>query len=387
MSGKGLWLTSLGHSYNDMYFYLFPLLVPLFRTEFNLNYAQVGIIMTVFYAVVAVLSSTWGPLGNKMGHHRLLSFGFITASLGLLAVTISASLPLIALFVAVTSIGVSTFHPLATAMISFNKKRPGFSMGIFEGSGTVGGIFATVVISLLIISLGWRWTVALLALPGFWLAYLFSRKISIKKDPPNLQTIKRPTTFQIMVLFFTGRTIRGLAAGATLSFLPSYILDTWHLKPNVGSLIYASFFLGGLVGAVFLGYLADRINPIGLVTLSTLMPVLLIFLITLKITLPLGILLILLTGAFHLGFYPPHNLWLAESITQEQRGKYFGIGMSLETIAVAGAPGIFGLFADKAGLLTAFRSAVAVWLVAGLIFALIFVKEINRKVNDHGKSI
>jgi MFS transporter, FSR family, fosmidomycin resistance protein len=374
MTGKSLWLSSVGHSYNDMYFYLLPLLIPLFRMEFHLSYTQVGIIMSVFYLVVAVLSIAWGALSNKYGHYRLLSLGFLTAAMGLLAVTISSSLYLIVLFIAVMSMGASTFHPLATAMVSFDKRRPGFSMGIFEGSGTVGGIFATGVISLLIISLGWRWTVALLALPGLVLAYVFYKKTISMNDPPLMQTIKHPKTRRVIFLFFTGRTVRGLAAGATLSFLPSYIMEAWHLQTNTGSLIYMSFFIGGLVGAVALGYLADRLNPIGLATLSTLMPVLLIFVLTMKVILPLGVLLILLTGAFHLGFYPPHNLWIAESITQEQRSKYFGIGMGLETVAVAVAPGIFGLIADKAGIMIAFRSTTAVWLIAGILFAFVFAR-------------
>ena len=175
--------------------------------------------------------------------------------------------------------------------------------------------------------------------------------------------------------FFAGRTIRGLAAGAALSFLPSYILETWRLSPSAGSLVYATFYIGGLAGALCLGYLADRTSHIGLVSIATLMPVLLIFLITLNIALPFGILLLLLIGACSTGFYPPHNRWIAEGITRDQRGRFFGIGMTLETIAVAAAPGIFGLLADQAGLVVALRSTTFVWLVAGAIFAFVLFRE------------
>ena len=37
-------LHALGHSYNDMYFFIIPLLLPLFREEFSLSYFQSGLI-------------------------------------------------------------------------------------------------------------------------------------------------------------------------------------------------------------------------------------------------------------------------------------------------------------------------------------------------------
>ncbi|MDW7657000.1 MAG: MFS transporter [Bacillota bacterium] len=374
MVKKGLLATSIAHSYNDMYFYLFPLLMPLFRMEFALNYTQVGIVMTVFMAIIALFTSIWGSLGDKYDHHRVLSLGFVIATVGLLAVTLPTRFAWVVLFVALTGIGVSTFHPLATAMISFSISRPGFSMGVFEGSGTLGGIFATVVMSLLISSWGWRWTVVLLALPGLLLAFIFYRKVTIARVPNHAQTVQRPTALRVLMLFFTGRTLRGLAAGAVISFLPSYILEAWQLNPSTGSIIYATFFVGGLIGAVYLGHLADRISHILLVTITTLMPVLLIITVTLPVSLPFGVLILLLIGACFTGFYPPHNRWIAEGITQEQRGKYFGIGMTLETLAFAVAPGIFGFLADRAGLVTALRSTTSIWLIAGVFFTLVLIK-------------
>ncbi|MGI6114287.1 MAG: MFS transporter [Mahellales bacterium] len=375
MTNRNLLLGSVGHGYNDMYFYLFPMLIPLFRIEFNLNYSASGLIMTVYMAAVAVFSIAWGSLGDKMGYHRLLSIGFMAASIGLLLVTFAPNYYILVLLIALTSIGVSTFHPLATAMVSINTRKPGFSMGIFEGGGSIGGIFATVVMSLLINSWGWRWTTALLALPGFWLAYAFFSKAAVSNKSNQPHRINRPTTSKTLGLFFLGRITRGLAAGAVTSFLPSYILEAWKLTPNIGSIVYSTFFVGGLIGALYLGHLADRFNHILLVTITVLLPVPIIFLITQSVPLLLGIVLLIILGVCFIGFFPPHNRWIAEGITQQQRGKFFGLGMTLETIALAVSPGIFGFIADYAGLVASFKSVAIPWLISGLFFAIIFIRE------------
>ncbi len=379
MRDKTLILGSFGHGYNDMYFYILPILISLFRIEFNLNYTQTGLIMTVFMANVAVFSSAWGSLVGKLGYNRLLSLGFLVASLGLLTVTLASSYTVLILLISLTAIGVSTFHPLTTAMVSFNTKKPGLSMGVFESSGAAGTVFAIIVISLLIGSWGWRWTTALLALPGFWLAYAFLNKMGINKQVNQPHKVGRPTTVKILVLFFAGRTVRGLAAGAVLAFLPTYILEAWSLRPSMGSLVYSTFFLGGLIGALFFGHLADRLSHIGLVTVSTLIPAFFMLLITQNIPLPLGILYIIILGICFLGFFPPHNRWIAEGIKQEQRGKFFGFGFALETMAVAISPFLFGFIADQVSLVASFRSVSIPWLVGGLFFVVIFLFQRQSK--------
>ncbi len=378
MLNKTLVLGSIGHSYNDMYFYILPVLISLFRIELNLSYTEAGLIMTVFMAIVAVFSTAWGSLGSRLGYNRLLSLGFLAASLGLLAVTLVSNYIALIILVGFTGIGVSTFHPLTTAMVSFGIKRPGLSMGVFEGGGAAGAIFATIAVSLLINSWGWRWTTVLLAIPGFLLAYAFFNKMKIKKQEEQSLKVVRPTTVRALALFFTGRTIRGLAAGAVLTFLPTYILETWDLSPSMGSLVYSTFFIGGLIGAIIFGYLADKLSHIALVTVATLMPALFMFLITQDILLPLGILIIMILGICFVGFFPPHNCWISEGIKQEQRGKFFGFGAALETVAVAISPMIFGFIADEVSLVIAFRSVGIPWLAGGLFFAIVYGHEIIK---------
>jgi len=40
-------LNALGHAYNDVYLFIIPLLLPLFREEFQINYVQAGLILSI----------------------------------------------------------------------------------------------------------------------------------------------------------------------------------------------------------------------------------------------------------------------------------------------------------------------------------------------------
>ena len=58
-------LNALGHFYNDIYFFIIPFLLPLFREEFGINYIQSGLILTVHVALRSIFSLIFGYLGDK----------------------------------------------------------------------------------------------------------------------------------------------------------------------------------------------------------------------------------------------------------------------------------------------------------------------------------
>ena len=44
---KTLIVNALGHAYNDIYMFIIPLLLPLFREQFQINYVQSGLILSI----------------------------------------------------------------------------------------------------------------------------------------------------------------------------------------------------------------------------------------------------------------------------------------------------------------------------------------------------
>ncbi len=76
--------TSFAHALSDMYWFIFPVLLPLVKEEFGLSYIQAGLLVTSFTIVTGLGSFITGYLGDRFGRRIILSGGFLIASLALI---------------------------------------------------------------------------------------------------------------------------------------------------------------------------------------------------------------------------------------------------------------------------------------------------------------
>jgi len=116
-------LNALGHSYNDMYFFIIPFLLPLFREEFGINYVQSGLILTVHVALRSIFSLVFGYFGDKYKKKVIIASGFVCSSIFLGGLFWLNNIHTMVTFLFLLAIGVSTFHPLATAIVRENSKK------------------------------------------------------------------------------------------------------------------------------------------------------------------------------------------------------------------------------------------------------------------------
>jgi len=243
-------LNALGHSYNDMFFFIIPLLLPLFREEFGINYVQSGLILTVHVALRSIFSLLFGYLGDKYEKKVIMASGFICSSIFLGSLIWVNNINTIVVFLFLLAIGVSTFHPLATTMVRENSKsnQRGRNFGLFTAAGTSGLIVASVLFGVFVQIWGWKTTCLLLSFPGYFLGYAYLKS---KKDKKNHKAeAEREIKQSHIHLFFISLGIRSLGIWAVLSFLPFYATDYLGLKPEISAWIVSAYFIGVLLGAL-----------------------------------------------------------------------------------------------------------------------------------------
>jgi MFS family permease len=85
----------LGHSANDLFWFIIPLILPTLLIRYDLNFTQAGGILTTYLVVLAICSFAIGKLSDLFSRRTILSYGFFLASLGLSA---SAFAPSLAVF-------------------------------------------------------------------------------------------------------------------------------------------------------------------------------------------------------------------------------------------------------------------------------------------------
>ncbi|RLC34613.1 MAG: hypothetical protein DRH33_09150 [Candidatus Nealsonbacteria bacterium] len=371
-------LISLGHFYNDIYFFIIPLLLPLLRKEFGINYIQSGLILTVHVALRSIFTLIFGYLGDKYEKKAIIASGFVCSSIFLGSLIWINNIQTIVTFLFLLAIGVSTFHPLATAMVRENSRlnQRGRNFGLFTAAGTSGLIVASVLFGVFVQIWGWKITCLLLSLPGYFLAYLYLKS---KKDKKNHKAeLEKKTKQSHINLFFISIGIRSLGIWAILSFLPLYATDYVGLKPEISAWIVSVYFIGVLLGALISSRITDKNQPLVLVLSSTILTTLLLLGITFIVH-PIPIFLIIgILGSLDGIFFPSLNTWLTFICPVNQQGKIFGILFFVEGVSATIAPTLFGWIADKFSLILAYRLAAIPLFISFILFLVLHFLEIKH---------
>ena len=368
-------LNALGHFYNDIYFFIIPFLLPLFREEFGINYIQSGLILTVHVALRSIFSLLFGYLGDKYEKRVIIASGFICSSIFLGSLIWINNIHTIVTFLFLLAIGVSTFHPLATAMVRENSKsnQRGRNFGLFTAAGTSGLIVASVLFGVFVQIWGWKITCLLFSLPGYFLAYVYLKS---KKDKKNHKAeVEKKTKQSHIHLFFISIGIRSLGIWAVLSFLPLYATDYVGLKPEISAWIVSVYFIGVFLGALISSRITDKNQPLVLVLSSTILTTLLLMGITFIVQ-PLPIFLVIgILGSLDGIFFPSLNTWLTFICPVNQQGKIFGILFFVEGVSATIAPTLYGWIADQSSLVWAYRlAAIPLFISFILLLVLHFLE-------------
>src|SRR6056297_3251360 len=106
----------IGHSINEIYWFILPLLLPKILSEFGLSYFMAGGFLTVYLVMVSLFSFIIGKASDYLPRWRILITGFFLTSACFILAGFTSSLFFLTLFVAIGAIGVSAFHPIAYAL-------------------------------------------------------------------------------------------------------------------------------------------------------------------------------------------------------------------------------------------------------------------------------
>lgn len=363
-------LNALGHSYNDMYFFIIPFLLPLFREEFGINYVQSGLILTIHVALRSIFSLVFGYFGDKYEKKVIIAGGFIFSSIFLGGLFWINNINTIVTFLFLLAIGVSTFHPLAIAIVRENSKKHqrGHYLSLFSAAGTAGLIVASLLFGFLVQIWGWKMTCLLLSLPGYFLGYAYLKSKRVKKNL-KVKTEKKIKRGHIN-LFFISMGIRSLGIWAVLSFLPIYATDYLGLKPEISAWVVSIIFIGMFVGSLLSSRIIDKSHTLILVLSTTIIATFLVLGITFIVQLVPIVLLLGILGITEGIFYPSQTTWLTFICPVNHQSKVFGISLFIEGLSATIAPILYGWIADKYSLIWAYRLA-AIPLFIGFILFLV----------------
>ncbi|CAI8803841.1 MULTISPECIES: MFS transporter [Burkholderia] len=270
-----LWLSCIAHALHDGYTDMIYALLPVWQSEFGLDFAALAILRGLYAGTMAVLQLPAGRLAQSLGSRAVLAIGTLLAALGYAIAGMSGGLLGLCVALAISGGGSSTQHPIASGAISRTYGRDARGpLSLYNFSGDLGKSALPAAISLLVTMMPWRhalWVVAGLGcVAAAGIALWFpavprgAGKTAAKEQASAQRTGTRGRGFN--ALFSIGVLDTAVRMGL-LTFLP-FLLNAKGISPQLLGTALALVFIGGAAGKFFCGWLGARMGVVRTVLLT-----------------------------------------------------------------------------------------------------------------------
>jgi len=369
---------ALAHCSCDLNQGALPVLLPFFMAEYHTTYAAAATIVFAANIVSTVTQPVFGYVADRRSRPWLIPIGVLIAGLGFSCAGIANSYGMLLLVVALSGLGVATFHPEGARQahrVAADKKATAMSLFTFGGQlgFALGPLFATAIL------LAWGLQATLLfALPAVAVAafvFCTSGRLSVwdGNEGKHQPVAAQPAGKDAWAPFFcvaAGVVCRSIVFFGLNTFLPLFWMNVLHQSTAAGGSALTILIAGGMIGNLIGGRLADRLGyrRAALVEFGLLACLLPFFALTrstgwaIVLLVPIGLLLSAPNSAMVvLGqSYLPNHIGLSSGVTMGLAFSFGGLTTPL-----------LGWIADHYGLPTAISAVAFLPIVCtGLVFLL-----------------
>ncbi|KVD47984.1 hypothetical protein WT97_18910 [Burkholderia sp. MSMB1459WGS] len=270
-----LWLSCIAHAMHDGYTDMIYALLPVWQSEFGLDFAALAILRGVYAGTMATLQLSAGRLAQRLGSRATLAVGTLLAALGYAIAGLSGGLLGLGVALAISGGGSSTQHPIASGAVSriYGRDARG-PLSIYNFSGDLGKSALPAVISLLVTMMSWRHALWIVAGLGCVVAAVIALWFPAVPRGAATAPAKEPASARrggtgrsgFAALFSIGVLDTAVRMGL-LTFLP-FLLQAKGVSPHLLGTALALVFIGGAAGKFMCGWLGARMGMVRTVLLT-----------------------------------------------------------------------------------------------------------------------
>lgn len=240
-------------------------LLPLIQSDLGISDAQAGSLASAFMLVYMLAAPPIAWLADARGRTPWITGGIALWSLATAAGAWTASFAGLFATRAAVGVGEACYGAISPSFVAerFPEERRGMALAIFSMAIPVGSALGYAGGGMAGHAFGWRNAFLIVGLPGLLLAAL---SFALPADPPGRAT---PPALDGYKEVWAVPTFRNITfAGAAMTFalgglavwMPTFFHRRWGLSVGeAGTLFGALTVLGGLIGSVLGGWLADRL--------------------------------------------------------------------------------------------------------------------------------
>ena len=338
------------------------LLAPLFpwlKAEFNVTYAELGFLMTVFFVVSCAVQAASGFAVDKFGPRPVLFAGLALLGLAAFGYALSTSYSMLAGAAVIGGIGNGVFHPVGYTLLNRKVSAPrlGHAYSFHGITGSLGWALAPAMLVPLAFAYSWR--AALMAAGVLTFIVLAVQVLNREKltlpvtgasrsnsgVDSSFGFLKIPAVWMCFAFFFWYAAVLSVIQ----TFAPSAAQRLHDVPATLVAVCLTVYMLGSAAGMVLGGFLAvdarrcERIVALGF-TIAAALALLLAVGNLAASTVPI---LFGLMGFASGMAGPSRDLLVKRSTPENASGRVYGVVYAGLDIGQALAPLLFGLMMDN----------------------------------------
>lgn len=356
-------LISLAHGSSHFFHLILPPMFPWLKAEFGYNYAELGLLMTIFFVVSCIVQAASGFLVDHIGARPVLFVGTSLLALAALTYSQNNSYAMLVLGTVIAGCGNGIFHPVDYTLINHKISAPNlpYAYSIHGVSGYLGWAAAPAFMVAMATLTNWRiafLSAAFLEATIVLILWLNRECLEDNVQERHVQSLNNPgakpsSSFAFLKLpavwlcwiffFFSMAATTGLQ-----SFAPTALFEIYGLAVSSGNYFLTLMSLGGAAGILLGGYLAKRFkHPERIISICfTVSIAMSLLLATGWVPFDVIIMLFMVIGAGLGVAAPSRDLMIRTATPAGVSGRVYGIVYSGIDLGAAIGPLIFGIFLD-----------------------------------------
>lgn len=393
--GQVIALIGSAHFSSHFFQMVLPPLFPLMKDALGVGYTELGLLMTVFYAVSGIGQPVAGFVVDKVGARAVLVGGIALLGASMILVSFAPSYWLILALMVPAGLGNCVFHPADYSILSASVSpgRMGRAFSIHAFGGTMGWAVAPVVMLALAALVDWRFALAAAGVAGLVIALVVRAGSGMLREDrsgagsahghgaagaePDAPGLTWQVLLSLPILMCFAYFLFLAVAGIALQNFLAPTLQALHGTPiAVGAAALTAYLLGSAVGILFGGYTADRVERHELMVGVGLFGAAALIMVAGYVPLDALALNALLAAAGFLGGLasPARDMLVRRATPKGATGKVFGFVYSGLDLGSTTAPTLAGFLVDHG------HPIGVLWLVAvGQLLAILTAFGLGRR--------
>ena len=366
------------------------LLAPLFpwlKEAFNVSYAELGFLMSIFFVVSCAVQALSGFMVDRLGPRPILFGGLALLGIAAFGYSLSTSYWMMAGFAALAGVGNGVFHPVDYTLLNrkISAPRLGHAYSVHGITGNLGWALAPAMLVPIALAFSWRVAlasagvliVAVLVVLVFNRAHLAlpvlpqARNDGHTATAGNLDFLKIPAVWMCFAFFF----FYAMSLSVVQAFAPEAARQLHGMPVALVAVCLTIYMVCSAGGMVLGGFLAsnpancERIVGIGFALAASIALVIGFS----GFTDDSGVIVPVLFGV--MGFVtgmagPSRDLLVKRSTPENATGRVYGVVYAGLDIGQAIAPLIFGALMDQ-------QKYQGVWLGLVVVQGVLIVSAFN----------